>query len=63
MLNLIYNQTVLDEIRSNAYVYLHGVSTGGTNPSLVEAMYLGLPSQKRLMKVRVEQIFTTPKNS
>jgi glycosyltransferase involved in cell wall biosynthesis len=24
-------------------VYIHGHSTGGTNPSLVEAMYLGLP--------------------
>jgi len=24
-------------------VYIHGHSAGGTNPSLVEAMYLGLP--------------------
>ena len=25
------------------YIYIHGHSAGGTNPSLVEAMYLGLP--------------------
>ncbi|MFL0681856.1 MAG: glycosyl transferase, partial [Algoriphagus aquaeductus] len=25
------------------FFYLHGHSAGGTNPSLVEAMYLGLP--------------------
>ncbi len=30
-------------MRSNAKVYIHGHSEGGTNPSLVEAMYLGLP--------------------
>jgi glycosyltransferase involved in cell wall biosynthesis len=39
----IYNQYKLDLLRSNAKLYIHGHSAGGTNPSLVEAMYLGLP--------------------
>jgi glycosyltransferase involved in cell wall biosynthesis len=43
MLDPIYNQITLDTIRGNAFVYIHGHSAGGTNPSLVEAMYLGLP--------------------
>ena len=43
LLDPIYDQNVLDQIRSNCYIYLHGHSAGGTNPSLVEAMYLGLP--------------------
>lgn len=43
LLDPIYNQRELDLIRSNAMVYIHGHSAGGTNPSLVEAMYLGLP--------------------
>lgn len=43
MLNPIYNQDILNQIRGNCYVYIHGHSAGGTNPSLVEAMALGLP--------------------
>lgn len=43
LLDPIYNQEKLNRIRSNAYVYVHGHSAGGTNPSLVEAMYLQLP--------------------
>lgn len=43
LLDPIYNQRKLDVIRGNALVYIHGHSAGGTNPSLVEAMYLGLP--------------------
>tara|TARA_R110000868_G_scaffold82956_11_gene234168 strand:+ start:797 stop:1879 length:1083 start_codon:yes stop_codon:yes gene_type:complete len=43
LLDPIYNQNVLNEIRSNCYIYIHGHSAGGTNPSLVEAMCLGLP--------------------
>jgi glycosyltransferase involved in cell wall biosynthesis len=43
LLDPIYDQQSLDEIRSNAHLYIHGHSAGGTNPSLVEAMYLGLP--------------------
>lgn len=43
LLDPIYDQDKLNQIRSNCYVYIHGHSAGGTNPSLVEAMYLGLP--------------------
>jgi hypothetical protein len=43
LLDPIYNQNKLDQLRSNCYVYIHGHSAGGTNPSLVEAMYLELP--------------------
>ncbi len=43
LLDPIYDQKKLDVLRSNAMVYVHGHSAGGTNPSLVEAMYLGLP--------------------
>jgi len=43
LLDPIYDQYILDQIRSNCFIYLHGHSAGGTNPSLVEAMYLGLP--------------------
>jgi len=43
LLDPIYQQDKLDMIRSNADLYVHGHSAGGTNPSLVEAMALGLP--------------------
>jgi len=43
LLDPIYDQQILNQIRSNCFVYMHGHSAGGTNPSLVEAMYLGLP--------------------
>ena len=43
LLDPIYNQREIDLIRGNAHLYIHGHSAGGTNPSLVEAMYLGLP--------------------
>lgn len=43
LLDSVYDQDILNQIRSNCYVYVHGHSAGGTNPSLVEAMYLGLP--------------------
>lgn len=39
----IYDRTILDVLRSNCQLYVHGHSAGGTNPSLVEAMFLGLP--------------------
>lgn len=39
----IYDQEKLDVLRSNCSLYIHGHSAGGTNPSLVEAMYIGLP--------------------
>ena len=41
--NPIYEMEELNVLRSNCFFYLHGHSAGGTNPSLVEAMYLGLP--------------------
>lgn len=43
LLDAIYNQDELNVIRSNASVYLHTHSMCGTAPSLVEAMFLGLP--------------------
>lgn len=43
MLDPIYDPRSLNLLRSNCFVYVHGHSAGGTNPSLVEAMYLGLP--------------------
>jgi glycosyltransferase involved in cell wall biosynthesis len=43
LLDPIYDQKLLDQFRSNCSIYIHGHSAGGTNPSLVEAMYLGLP--------------------
>ena len=43
LLDSIYDQHKLDVLRSNCSIYIHGHSAGGTNPSLVEAMNLGLP--------------------
>lgn len=43
LVNAIYDQTILNQIRSNCSVYIHGHSAGGTNPSLVEAMWCSLP--------------------
>jgi glycosyltransferase involved in cell wall biosynthesis len=43
LLDPIYDQAGLDVLRGNCCLYVHGHSAGGTNPSLVEAMYLGLP--------------------
>ena len=43
LLDAIYDGNVLDILRSNCALYIHGHSAGGTNPSLCEAMYLGLP--------------------
>jgi glycosyltransferase involved in cell wall biosynthesis len=43
LLDAIYDQNKLNLLRSNCTLYLHGHSAGGTNPSLVEAMNLGLP--------------------
>ena len=41
--NPIYAKDEINVLRSNCYYYIHGHSAGGTNPSLVEAMYLKLP--------------------
>lgn len=43
LLDAIYELEKLDILRSNCKLYIHGHSRGGTNPSLVEAMCLGLP--------------------
>jgi glycosyltransferase involved in cell wall biosynthesis len=43
LLDAIYDRTKLDILRSNCTIYIHGHSAGGTNPSLAEAMFLGLP--------------------
>ena len=43
LLDAIYDINVLNLIRSNCTIYVHGHSVGGTNPTLVEAMYVGLP--------------------
>lgn len=34
----VYDQSLLCEIRKEAYAYIHGHSVGGTNPSLLEAL-------------------------
>ena len=43
LLDAIYEIHELNMIRSNCALYVHGHSAGGTNPSLVEAMHLGVP--------------------
>jgi len=43
LLDPIYDPGILKYLRSNARVYVHGHSAGGTNPSLVEAMHFGIP--------------------
>ena len=42
LLDPIYEQELIDELRGNCGLYIHGHSVGGTNPSLVEAMNLCL---------------------
>lgn len=43
LLDPIYDRSRLDGYRTGCSLYVHGHSAGGTNPSLVEAMWLGLP--------------------
>ena len=43
LLEPVYEPHTINWIRSNAALYVHGHSAGGTNPSLVEAMNFGLP--------------------
>ncbi len=42
LLDPIFDPRRLNMLRSNCDLYIHGHSAGGTNPSLVEAMSLGL---------------------
>jgi len=43
LLDPIWDPAQLFSLRINAKLYIHGHSAGGTNPSLVEAMCIGLP--------------------
>jgi glycosyltransferase involved in cell wall biosynthesis len=42
-LGSIYDRELLIKQRSNACLYVHGHSVGGTNPTLVEACHIGRP--------------------
>ena len=42
LIDPIYNPEKLNFLRCHCSIYIHGHSAGGTNPSLVEAMSLGL---------------------
>lgn len=43
MINSLYDKVPLYILRANSRCYIHGHSAGGTNPSLVEAMFFGRP--------------------
>lgn len=43
MIASVYDLPTLNVLRSNCIFYIHGHSAGGTNPSLVEAMFFGVP--------------------
>lgn len=43
LLDPIYDLGVLRHLRERAFLYVHGHSAGGTNPSLVEMMHFGVP--------------------
>ena len=43
LLDSIYDLEILHSLRHNAKYYIHGHCAGGTNPSLVEAMFFGCP--------------------
>ena len=43
MFESIYDLDILYTLRRHAALYVHGHSAGGTNPSLVEAMFFGIP--------------------
>jgi glycosyltransferase involved in cell wall biosynthesis len=43
LLDPIYDTGILATLRSQCALYVHGHSAGGTNPSLVEAMFFGRP--------------------
>jgi glycosyltransferase involved in cell wall biosynthesis len=43
LLDPIYDPGCIDFLRASSALYIHGHKAGGTNPSLVEAMALGLP--------------------
>ena len=39
----VYDRQKLFELRYGSFAYIHGHSVGGTNPTLVEACYVGRP--------------------
>ena len=43
MLDSIYDQNVLNQLRSNCDLYIHGHSAGGTNHLWLRLCVLGLP--------------------
>lgn len=43
LIQATYDLDILYAIRNNARYYIHGHRAGGTNPSLVEAMFFGMP--------------------
>lgn len=43
LVNAVYDLDVLYTLRNRCRWYIHGHSAGGTNPSLVEAMFFGRP--------------------
>ena len=43
LLDPVYDLRRVNWLRCHASLYIHGHSAGGTNPSLVEAMCIGLP--------------------
>lgn len=43
LLDPVYEVEKLYALRARAWVYVHGHSAGGTNPSLVEMMHFGIP--------------------
>lgn len=43
LIDPIYNHYYINLLRSNAIIFIHGNSAGGTNPGLLEAMQVGLP--------------------
>ena len=43
LIDAIYDITILNAIRFAAKAYIHGHSAGGTNPALVESLFLDIP--------------------
>ncbi len=43
LVDAIYDREILSVLRGNASHHIHGHSAGGTNPSLVEAMFFSVP--------------------
>ena len=43
LIDPVYDLDILYTLRNNCRCYVHGHSAGGTNPSLVEAMFFGKP--------------------